>query len=108
LPENTLLNVNIPPLPTDELLGITVTKQGKAFYDEKFDKRVDPRSRTYYWMSGERMTQEEEEGSDEKLVQDGYVSVTPVQYDLTHYKFLNSLKDWSIFKNNRLNLKKVS
>ncbi|MBD3274149.1 MAG: 5'/3'-nucleotidase SurE [Candidatus Marinimicrobia bacterium] len=108
LPENTLLNVNIPPLPMDELLGITVTKQGKAFYDEKFDKRVDPRSRTYYWMSGERMTQEEEDGSDEKLVQDGYVSVTPVQYDLTHYKFLNSLKEWSIFKNNRLNLKKVS
>ncbi len=108
LPANTLLNVNIPPLPKEELRGITVTKQGKAFYEEKFDKRIDPRSRTYYWMSGERMTQDEEENSDEKLVQDGYVSVTPVQYDLTHYQFLDTLRKWSLFENNELNLKKVS
>lgn len=99
VPDNTLLNVNIPALPEEEIRGIFVTKQGKAFYDERFDKRIDPRNRTYYWMTGERKTMEEDEGSDERAVQEGYVSVTPVQYDLTHYQFLNHLKEWELFAN---------
>jgi len=102
LPVNTLLNVNIPPLPLSALKGIRVTKQGKAFYDEKFDKRIDPRNRTYYWMSGERITMEEDPGSDERLIQEGYVSVTPVQYDLTHYQFMETLATWEVFGDNSL------
>lgn len=99
VPDNTLLNVNIPAVPGEEIKGIYVTKQGKAFYDERFDKRIDPRNRTYYWMTGERKTMEEDEGSDERAVQEGYVSVTPVQYDLTHYQFMSRLKEWDVFAN---------
>lgn len=105
LPDNTILNVNVPNLPPDKIQGMRVTKQGKAFYDEKFDRRIDPRNRTYYWMSGERMTVNEEEGSDELLVQQGYISVTPAQYDLTHYQFLDSLRSWSVFSNGQMQLK---
>ena len=101
LPENTLLNVNIPPLPAEEIRGIVVTKQGKAFYDEKFDKRVDPRNRTYFWMSGERISMEEDKDSDERMVQEGFVSVTPVYYDLTHYEYMQNLKTWSLFNENQ-------
>jgi len=108
LPENTLLNVNIPPLPADQLKGIVVTKQGKAFYNEKFDKRVDPRNRTYYWMSGERKSMEEDEDSDERMVQEGYVSVTPVYYDLTHYNFLDNLKSWPLFNGEKFDVRERS
>jgi len=108
IPDNTLLNVNIPPLPEKDIEGIRVTKQGKAFYNERFDKRTDPRNRTYYWMTGERMTIEEEEDSDERMVQAGYVSVTPIQYDLTHYKFLRRLREWNIFSNSHIKVKEIS
>ncbi len=107
VPDNTLLNVNIPALPEEEIRGICVTKQGKAFFDERFDKRIDPRNRTYYWMTGERKTMEEDEGSDERAVQEGYVSVTPVQYDLTHYQFLSKLKGWDVFANSNSKAKKA-
>ncbi|MBS1272616.1 MAG: 5'-nucleotidase SurE [Candidatus Marinimicrobia bacterium] len=108
LPENTLLNVNVPPIQSDEIKGIVVTKQGKAFYDEKFDKRVDPRNRTYYWMSGERKSMKEDEDSDERMVQEGYVSVTPVYYDLTHYEFLNNLRKWPLFNGEKPDLRESS
>jgi len=108
LPANTLLNVNIPPLPMEEIKGIRVTKQGKAIFDEQFDKRLDPRSRPYYWMTGTRLPEEEEDGSDDRMVQEGYVSVTPIQYDLTHYNFLESLRKWPIFSNGKIELRKVS
>lgn len=107
MPANTILNVNVPNLAPEEIKGIRVTKQGKAFYDEKFDRRIDPRNRTYYWMSGERATTEEEEGSDELMVQQGYISVTPAQYDLTHYQFINTLKSWPVFSNGQAGLKEA-
>lgn len=108
LPENTLLNVNIPPLPMEDIKGIRVTKQGKALFDEQFDKRLDPRSRPYYWMTGKRLPEVEEEGSDDRMVHEGYVSVTPIQYDLTDYNFLESLRKWPIFSNGKVELRKVS
>ncbi|MCF7805779.1 MAG: 5'/3'-nucleotidase SurE [Candidatus Marinimicrobia bacterium] len=108
LPDNTLLNVNIPPIPAGEIKGIVVAKQGKGFYDEKFDKRTDPRNRVYYWMSGERRAMEEDDDSDERMVREGYVSVTPVYYDLTHYEYLTRLKNWSLFDDGNFDVRKVS
>ncbi|HKJ66471.1 MAG TPA: 5'/3'-nucleotidase SurE [bacterium] len=105
LPENTLLNVNIPAGTMEDIQGCRVTKQGKGLFNERFDKRVDPRQRTYYWMTGERGTIEEEEGADERVVREGFVSVTPIHYDLTHYAFLELLKQWPVFSNGRFDIK---
>ncbi len=105
LPENTLLNVNIPAVPMEEIQGIRVTKQGKCLFNERFDKRVDPRKKTYYWMTGERRPIEEEEDADERVVREGFVSVTPIQYDLTHYNFMENLKQWPVFLNGKFDIR---
>ncbi len=103
LPENTGLNVNIPPISLDEIKGIRVTKQGKGSFNERFEKRLDPRQKTYYWMTGEPLEIEEDEDADGRVIREGYISVTPIQYDLTHYQFLETLKEWSTFSNGQFN-----
>ena len=95
LPEGTLLNVNIPPLSRDEIRGIKVTRQGKARYEETFEKRVDPMNRTYYWMGGTKVILDTEEDIDDVAITNNYVSVTPLQYDLTDYRVLPELKNWN-------------
>jgi len=96
LPEGTLLNVNIPPLPKDQIKGIRITRQGKGRYEEFFEKRVDLMNRTYYWLGGKRLFLDTDEDTDEVATQNQYVSVTPLQYDLTDYKMIDELKKWDL------------
>ena len=63
---------------------------------ETFDKRTDPRNNTYYWMAGEMEMNEAEEGTDCELVDRNYISITPIHYDLTHFKSIETLKEWDI------------
>ena len=65
--------------------------------EEKFDKREDPRGRTYYWMSGEFKNLDKGEDTDERALEEGYVSVVPVRYDLTAHHFLPDLRNWDLF-----------
>ncbi|MCR4416863.1 MAG: 5'/3'-nucleotidase SurE [Ignavibacteria bacterium] len=94
LPPGVLLNVNIPPVPEDKIKGIKITKQGKSRWNDYFEKRVDPQQREYYWLTGTMDNIEDDEESDIRAIQENYVSVTPIQFDLTDYDFLEKLKQW--------------
>jgi 5'-nucleotidase len=94
LAEGVVLNVNIPYLSVDALKGYLVTRQGLRVYRDALDKRIDPRGRPYYWIGGEEPTGVNEEGTDVGALAAGYVSITPLQLDLTHYKAMEVLRKW--------------
>ena len=96
LPERTLLNVNVPAVPEEEIADIVITRQGKGRYEEAFDKRLDPNGRTYYWLTGKRMILDNGDDVDDLVVMQNKVSITPIQYDLTNYSFIEELKQWNI------------
>jgi 5'-nucleotidase len=96
LPEDTLLSVNIPAVEFSQLQGIRVTRQGRGRYEEFFEKRTDLTNRTYYWLGGKRLTLDSDEDIDEVATANGYVSVTPLQLDLTNHRFLTELNHWKI------------
>ncbi len=83
LPENTLLNVNIPGVPAAEIKGIKICRQAVAKWEEEFDERLDPHKRKYYWLTGKFMNNDEGEDTDEWALNNNFVSVVPVQFDLT-------------------------
>jgi 5'-nucleotidase len=89
-----LLNVNVPYLLESELNGYLVTRQGLRVYRDALDKRIDPRGRPYYWIGGEAPTGVEEPGTDFGALRAGYVSITPLQLDLTAREAMDKLKDW--------------
>ena len=84
------------PLQEDEIEGVVVTRQGKGRYQEAFDKRIDPNNRTYYWLTGKKMLLDTEDDVDDLVVMQKKVSITPVHYDLTNYKFLEELAKWNL------------
>ncbi len=94
LPEDILLNVNVPFLADEELRGFRLTRQGLRVYHSRLDERVDPRGRPYYWIGGEAPTGVPERGSDIGALADGYVSITPLHLDLTAYRALTDLNTW--------------
>ena len=94
LPEGVVLNVNVPYLKENELKGYMITRQGLRVYRDALDQRLDPRGRPYYWIGGEAPTGIAEEGTDVGALEEGYVSVTPLQLDLTNYKAMDVLKKW--------------
>lgn len=92
-----LLNVNIPAVPKEVMHGIKVCKQAYAKYDEDFDERLDPHGRKYYWLTGEFKNFDNGEDSDVWALEHNYVSVVPVQFDLTNYKLKKELEqNWDI------------
>jgi 5'-nucleotidase len=88
-PPATLLNINVPALPRDRLKGWKLTRMGKRHYSETIVERVDPRGGKYYWIGGDDLGFAQQDGTDCMAVQEGYVSVTPLQVDLTDYKLLH-------------------
>ena len=90
---NLLLNVNIPYLPDDLIKGILITRQGLRVYRDRLDQRIDPRGRPYYWIGGESPTAIPDEGTDFGAVEQGYVSITPLQLDLTDFHALDYLRE---------------
>ena len=94
LPKGTLLSINVPARKASKIKGIKVTTQGKTPIFENFVKRTDPRKRTYYWLTGEVMDLRGDRESDIVALKNGYVTITPLKYDLTDYGFLGDLKKW--------------
>lgn len=84
-PPGVLLNVNIPNRPYEELKGIKVTRMGRSRFIEKFHKRLDPRGQSYYWLDGDLEVLDHGDDVDIHAVRNGYVSITPIQLDLTAY-----------------------
>jgi len=94
LPEGTLLNVNIPDVPLAEIRGVKVCRQARAKWEEEFDERLDPNKRKYYWLTGKFMNYDKGEDTDEWALANQFVSIVPVQFDLTAHHaipFLNKL-----------------
>ncbi|GAP06929.1 MAG TPA: 5'/3'-nucleotidase SurE [Anaerolinea thermolimosa] len=88
------LNVNLPGLPVDQIKGIQITRMGLRVYHDQLDRREDPRGKPYYWTIGSLPTGIHERGTDVGAIADGYVSVTPLQLDLTAHHVLPELKTW--------------
>ena len=96
LPPDTLLNVNVPSLPVDEIRGHAITRQGKRRYDDAIVENVDPRVRIYYWIGGSEMGFVSEEGTDFAAIQAGLISVTPLHLDLTNYASIARLTNLDV------------
>jgi 5'-nucleotidase len=94
LTADTVLNVNVPDLPFSELKGIQVTRLGTRHIAEPTIKGLDPRGRKIYWVGQPGPEQDAGPGTDFYAVNTGYVSVTPLHFDLTHYKVLDELSNW--------------
>lgn len=96
LPERTLLNVNVPPLKKEEIRGILVTRQGKSLWNDTFDTRRDPGNKEYFWLTGGLDEADTDVEFDQAAIRNNYISVTPIQYDLTDYAMMDVLKRWNL------------
>jgi 5'-nucleotidase len=90
----TLMNINVPDRPGSSVKGLKVTRLGTRRYRNVFEARRDPRGRIYYWLAGEPITGSSSLGTDIAMVEQGYISITPVTVDLTDYNVLPKLRSW--------------
>ena len=96
MPKGVCLNVNIPKVPKGELKGIQICRQAHAFWEDRFDKRMDPFNKPYYWLTGDFVDQESADDTDLYWIDKGFVSVVPTQFDMTAYSALDDLKKWKL------------
>lgn len=94
LPKDTVLNVNVPDVPYDELQGVAVTRMGRRDYQDEIVRRQDPRGNEYYWIGGAEPSHVAEVGTDFEAIEHVKVSVTPLHRDLTNQAALSSLEAW--------------
>jgi 5'-nucleotidase len=101
LPPGLLLNVNIPPVKLEEIAGAKITRQGIRRYIDVFEKRLDPRGKTYYWLAGEVLEEVAEAPevsdlapTDVQAIRENFITITPLQYNLTATKELPTFKNW--------------
>ena len=100
LPIGVVLNVNFPKLKENEIKGIRICRQAKALWVEKFDKRKTPHGKDYYWLTGEFVNEDKGEDTDEWALDNGYVSVVPVQFDMTAHHSIQQLNTWDLNEKN--------
>lgn len=96
IPKDVVLNVNIPKLPIEEIKGIKVARQANAVWRESFEQRTSPHGKDYYWLTGNFVNLDSGVDTDEWALENGYVSVVPVQFDLTAYEAMNAIKAWDL------------
>jgi 5'-nucleotidase len=96
LPHGTILNVNFPKLKEKQIKGIKICRQAKAIWMEKFDKRQTPFGKDYYWLTGEFVNQDQGEDTDEWALEHGYISIVPVQFDMTAHHAMPELNTWNL------------
>lgn len=94
LPNDTLLNVNVPDLPMAEVKGFRITRLGQRHKAEPVIKSADPRGNPIYWVGPPGAEQDAGPGTDFDAIKNGYVSITPLQLDLTRFERMQSLSDW--------------
>ena len=94
LPQGVCLNVNIPAIPGKKIRGIKVCRQAEGTWQEDFDARTDPQGRRYYWMTGVFIKTGHGRDTDEWALENGYVSVVPVQFDFTAVEALKPVSNW--------------
>jgi len=91
LPNKTFLNVNVPPVPAQQIQGVAITRLGHRAYINRIDRREDPRGETYYWFSGDPTESDSAPGTDIAAIAEDKISITPSHFDLTSYEILNNL-----------------
>ncbi|MEC4049217.1 5'/3'-nucleotidase SurE [Flavobacterium sp. SUN046] len=96
LPEGVILNVNFPKLSAEEIKGVKICRQAKALWEERFDKRQTPMGRDYYWLTGTFVNLDKGEDTDEWALANGYISIVPVQFDLTAHHAIQNLNTWNL------------
>ncbi len=96
LARGTFLNVNYPDLPLESIRGIRLSRQGIVAFDQHFDKRTDPRGRTYYWQGCDPQTGYDRSDIDGAVIADGFVSITPIRCDLTDHEAIGGLAAWNL------------
>lgn len=96
LPANVLLNVNVPNLSENKIKGYRFTRLGKRQYGDSVIEKIDPRGEKYYWIGGDILGDKPIANSDVQAVKEGYISITPIQLDLTAYDFLKKLSKWDL------------
>ncbi len=94
MPQGLVLNVNFPKAASFK--GIKICRQAKANWKEKFDKRTSPMGKEYYWLSGEFVNMDEGEDTDIFAIENNFVSLVPVQFDLTAFHYIQQLNSWDL------------
>lgn len=94
IPKGNALNINFPKLKEKEIKGIKICRQANAYWVEKFDKRTNPQGKEYYWLTGEFINEDKGEDSDEWALENGYISIVPVKFDMTDHENIELLKNW--------------
>ncbi len=95
LPRGTLLNVNIPDREFHQVKGTRLAPQGESYWDDVYEERLDPMGRPYYWLSGQNILLGPDQ-SDEQLLSEGYVTITPIHYRLTDEPAMQALSAWDL------------
>jgi 5'-nucleotidase len=96
MPKGISLNVNVPDVSAEEVQGVRVTHQGKMRCLENYDRRVDPRNHAYYWLCNTAILPDLDPRADSSAIAEKYISITPLQHDLTSYGMLDALKKWEL------------
>lgn len=95
MPEHVCLNVNVPKLPSAEIKGFQICRQAHAFWEDRFDKRMDQFGRPYFWLTGDFVRKDADEGTDLHALKNGFASVVPTHFDMTAYKVMDQFKNWN-------------
>ena len=95
-PQNTILNINLPDLPGDQVKGIKVTTLGSRYFSESLTRMQDPWGRDIYWIGGGTITWTGGEDSDHRAVAEGFISLTPLHMDLTNYSLIETVREWNL------------
>lgn len=95
-PEETLLNVNLPPVPPADVKGIRITVLGRRAYKDSLTRATDPSGREYYWIGGGESRWWGAPDSDFQAVRDGFISITPLHLDLTNHRLLEEIRGWDL------------
>lgn len=94
--KGTLLNVNVPNIPEQEIKGIKITKQGKSKWDDSYVERIDTFGEKYYWLTGNLTEVDTNLEQDQFAVKNGYASITPVHFDVTDYDSFDKMQNWNL------------
>ena len=95
IPKDVVLNVNIPTLKESEIKGIKICRQAKSYWVEEFDKRKNPLGQEYYWLTGKFIDKDKGEDTDEWALKNGFISIVPVEFDLTAHSAIKVLNQWN-------------
>ena len=95
IPKDVVLNVNIPTLKESEIKGIKICRQAKSYWVEEFDKRKNPLGQEYYWLTGKFIDKDKGEDTDEWALKNGFISIVPVEFDLTAHSAIKFLNQWN-------------